>query len=238
MKEYVQNIIEPYRKARITEHNLDKDAHVLLNLDVWAVHISAEFRTFLDNEHPHIHLVYVPANCTSKLQVADIALNYPFKHGFKRRFTRWAAGLIHSQIIDGQPVGLKSHCGMTAIKPKVLSWAFESWKSLSTEKLLIQKGWQLCVIDFYDVLDKEQRVKAMRIGIQAKRPSDAVPEEKEESAAEIDEEGFIAEESEDEEKTEKQIMKERVFGERRSTRTSTQPDRTGYMLSTTQVKFN
>ena len=66
-------------------------------------------------------------------------------------------------------------------------------------------------------------------------PIDAVPEEKEE---EVD--GFCAEESEDEDdgKTEKQIMKEHVYGERKSGREKKQAAAKGYMLNSSQLKFS
>ena len=76
----------PYAEACIRKHRLHADAHVILVLDVWSVHKSEEFRLFLRTHHPRIHLVFVPANCTSKLQVADVALQRPFKHAITRRF--------------------------------------------------------------------------------------------------------------------------------------------------------
>lgn len=238
MQQFVEHIIAPHRAAMIVAHKLKDDAALLLQLDVWAVHISKEFRAFLAEKYKYIHLVYVPANCTSKLQVADLALNYPFKHGFKRRFNAWAAQLIDEQIKNGEVVGIKPFCGMTLIKPKVLEWALESWKSLANEKLLILKGWQMCLVSLYDVHNKEERVKALRSAVRdGKQAPDAIPEEKEEEV-EVDEDGFIAEESEDEEKTEKEIMKERVYGERKSQRHAPPPKPYGYQLSTAQLKFS
>ena len=40
--------------------------------------------------YPHIRLVYVPPNCTSQLQVANVILQRPFKHGLRKRFNEWA----------------------------------------------------------------------------------------------------------------------------------------------------
>ena len=50
--------------------------------------------------------------------------------------------------------------------------------------------------------------------------------------------GYIEEESEDEEKTEKQIMKERVYGERRSTRDRQPAKQFGFQLNSSQLKFS
>jgi hypothetical protein len=81
MQEWINEVLIPYADRRTAEHNLPSDSHIVLVLDVWAVHKSEEFRRFLRTHHPRIHLVFVPPNCTSKLQVADVILQRPFKHG-------------------------------------------------------------------------------------------------------------------------------------------------------------
>jgi hypothetical protein len=241
MQEFVEHIDLPHRREKMREHGLD-DAHVVLLLDVWSVHIGAPFRNFLAEQHPYIHIVYIPPNCTSKLQVADVALNYPFKHGVKKRFNAWAAQIVDEQIrAGGEIVGIKPYSGMAAIKPQLLQWALESWRSLAVEKLLILKGWQMCLIAHYNVNSPEERVKAMAAAVRHEiAAGDAVPEgiRKEDEDLELDEDGYIAEESEDEEKTETQIMKERVYGERKSSRRSAPPQRTGYMLNSSQLKLS
>ncbi len=129
---------------------------------------------------------------------------------------------------------------MSHIKPKILDWVCESWKSLSEEKLLIMKGWHSCVVSLFDVHDEQQRKKAVRDALQEQKPADAVPELQEEPAEEETEEeqGYIEEESEDEEKTEKQIMKERVYGERKSSRGLQARQHFGYQINSSQLKFS
>jgi hypothetical protein len=87
MQQYINHVVEPYFNKRVVEHQLPPDSHMVLVLDVWSVHKSEEFRKFLQEHHPNIHLVFVPPNCTSKLQVADVMLQRPFKHGFKNSST-------------------------------------------------------------------------------------------------------------------------------------------------------
>ena len=81
MQRWITNILLPHSERMINMHGLNANAHILLLLDCWAVHKSAEFRDWLQREHPRIHLVFVPANCTSKLQLADVVLQRPFKLG-------------------------------------------------------------------------------------------------------------------------------------------------------------
>ncbi|RYF35862.1 MAG: hypothetical protein EOO38_28535, partial [Cytophagaceae bacterium] len=87
MQRWITRVLLPHSERIIEALSLDSDAHILLLLDAWAVHRSAEFRTWLQREHPRIHLVFVPANCTSKLQLADVALQRPFEHCIKQNFT-------------------------------------------------------------------------------------------------------------------------------------------------------
>ena len=66
MQQWITQVLVPYKEQRIVEHNLSADSHVVLVLDVWAVHKSEEFRMFIRMHYPRVHLVYVPPNCTSK----------------------------------------------------------------------------------------------------------------------------------------------------------------------------
>ncbi len=68
MQRWITHVLLPHAERMIDLHQLDSNPHILLLLDAWAVHKSAEFRGWLQKEHPLIHLVYVPPNCTSKLQ--------------------------------------------------------------------------------------------------------------------------------------------------------------------------
>ena len=139
MKQYIRKIIVPYAERKVEEFRLHSDAKILLVLDVWAVHKSEEFRMFLRMNYPRIHLVFVPPNCTSKLQVADVALQRPFKSFIKNQFDDWAAKTIQSQIKEKKPIGLHEELGMSTLKPMVLQWCMDSWNSLANRKELSQR---------------------------------------------------------------------------------------------------
>ncbi len=141
MQQYVNEVIIPYADQCIRLHRLSSTAAIILVLDVWAVHKSEEFRRFLRTHHPRIHLVFVPANCTSKLQVADVALQRPFKHGITHRFNQWVSGQIVKQIADGEVTGLAEFLKMSTIKPLALQWCIESWQALRDNPALIVSGW-------------------------------------------------------------------------------------------------
>ena len=122
MKRWVTNVLLPHSERMISLHQLDSDAHILLQLDCWSVHKSVTFRGWLEREHPRIHLVYVPANCTSKLQLADVALQRPFKSYITQSFNNWAAAAIAKQIHEEKVTGISSELGMANLKVFNLSF--------------------------------------------------------------------------------------------------------------------
>jgi hypothetical protein len=231
MQQYINEVIMPHAEASIRQHRLDADAKIILVLDVWSVHKSEEFRRFLRTSHPRIHLVFVPANCTSKLQVADVMLQRPFKHGISRRFNEWAAKQIAAQIAAEQVVGLSESLKMGAIKPLVLEWCMESWRELKERRELIVDGWMKCCTSLFNVMEPAKRIEAL--AAVAKRELDAalVPEAVEEEQDQEDSE-------EEEEEDELDITQERVFGERRSARERKPTAAHGYQLSSNAIAMS
>ncbi|KIO33022.1 hypothetical protein M407DRAFT_56131, partial [Tulasnella calospora MUT 4182] len=65
MRHYVSHIAVPYFQRKIKELGLPENQRCILYLDVWSVHRSAEFRTWLRKTYPWILLQYCPGGCTS-----------------------------------------------------------------------------------------------------------------------------------------------------------------------------
>jgi hypothetical protein len=229
MQQYVEKIIVPYSERCIERHRLASDAHVILVLDVWAVHKSEEFRRYIRTKHPRIHLVFVPANCTSKLQVADVALQRPFKHGITSRFNQWAASLIAEQIADNKIVGLSESLKMVTIKPLALKWCIESWKELKERKDLIIAGWYMCCTSLYDVNDPQKRTDALTAVVENKLEMAYLPDENEQDADDSDES-----EHEDNSDDELDITKPRVFGSQ-GTRNRMPAKQFGYQIASSAI---
>ena len=160
MQQWITEVLMPYADRCIRQHQLNADAKIILILDVWAVHKSEEFRLFLRTHHPRVRLVFVPANCTSKLQVADVALQRPFKCSIRRSFDSWAAEQLDQQISSNRIVGLAEQFKMVNIKPLVLQWCISSWLELQQRKDVIANGWYSCCLSLYDVNSRDKRVAA------------------------------------------------------------------------------
>jgi hypothetical protein len=227
MQEWVTQVLLPYAERQIAAFKLRSDSHIVLLLDVWSVHKGEPFRRFLRTYHPQVHLVFVPANCTSKLQVADVALQRPFKTSVRRCFDEWASETLRRQMAAGAAVSLKESFGMPVIKPLLLDWCIRSWKELQERKQLILWGWGQCVTALYDVHDPEKRMQAMREVAQQQLDPVLVPLEEEDDPHDDDEEQSSSDGesaapadvcSSDEQKDELDLSVPVAQGERRSTR--------------------
>jgi len=229
MQRWITHVLLPHSERMISLHQLDSDAHILLLLDCWAVHKSAEFRDWMKKEHPRIHLVYVPANCTSKLQLADVALQRPFKSCITRSFNEWAAATIADQIRAGEITGVSAHLGMAALKPLVLQWCVDSWNGLRERKQLILDGWEQSCLSLFNINSKQRRQDAVELIALKRLDMDELPQDSEPD-------GFAESDSE-QESDELDTSKQRQFG-KQSGRVRAQAKAFGYMLDSTRIEID
>jgi hypothetical protein len=231
MQQYVREVIVPYAERMQLKHTLQSKSHIVLVLDVWSVHKSEEFRRFLRTSFPYIHLVYVPANCTSQLQVADVMLQRPFKHGLRQLFNIWAASVLKQQIDSDEIIGLSPFLKMASIKPLILEWVLASWSKLQQGRAFIKVGWHTCCISLYNVHDQAKRLLVLEEVLKDELDRAFVPPESE-SADES------SSSEEDEDKDVLDVMKERQFGARQSTRKRSAPKPFGYALNSQQIALS
>jgi sulfur relay (sulfurtransferase) DsrC/TusE family protein len=242
MKQWVDDVLLPYAARSCQKHNLPRDSHIVLVLDVWKVHIGEEFRRFLRGEaYSHIHLVYVPASCTSQLQVADVILQRPFKHGLRKEFTAWAANIIQEQLATNELFGLAPYLKMSVIKPEVVKWCLSSWRKMGLGRDYIKMGWHTCVLSMYNVHDETKRLQAVEDNARGQLEMSSLPVRRAVDT-EIHEEDTPQTDSSSDEDEEDQdvldVMKARQFGARRSSRKRSQPAVSGYLLNSQQIALS
>lgn len=105
-------------------------AKSIVHIDAYPVHISEVFRAFMRSSYPQLFLAYVPANCTSQMQVADVGLNRPLKADYTDRHMlylvheggkqTWNAARAHCKIQFSDTV---SKCAGRAVEWLVASYA-------------------------------------------------------------------------------------------------------------------
>jgi hypothetical protein len=93
----------------------------------------------MKSNHPRIHLLFIPANCTSIFQPADVILQRPFKHAFRVEFNKFTMDVISNQIDKDED--LKVDLKMSTLRPKICGWLFTAWHNLTTRREMVKKGW-------------------------------------------------------------------------------------------------
>ncbi|KAI0260370.1 hypothetical protein BC834DRAFT_846191 [Gloeopeniophorella convolvens] len=75
MSKWVNTILAPYLAMQKSRLGLPDDQKSLLQLDVWSVHRSYEFRNWMKTHHPNILLEYVSGGCTGSFSLAILGSN-------------------------------------------------------------------------------------------------------------------------------------------------------------------
>ena len=96
--DFMNNILLHYRISQIDLLGQSTYQDMIWFINYWSVNVSKEFRAWMKNNHPRIHLVFVPANCTSVFQPTHVILQRPFKHAFKVEFNKFTIKVISKQI--------------------------------------------------------------------------------------------------------------------------------------------
>ena len=78
----------------------------------------------MKDNYLQVHVLYIPANCTSIYQPADFILQCPFKHVFRQEFNKFTMSMITSQIETNS--NIKVDFKMSTLKPLLCVWLFTS----------------------------------------------------------------------------------------------------------------
>ena len=130
---WIRQVVWPAHVKDCQARGLDPlKAKCILHFDAYPVHISAEFRAWLKAEFPQILLVYVPANCTSKVQIADLVLNRPLKCEYTRRHMLFLMKECRLQMSKGLSASeVKFDVVVSKCAAAAMSWLLPSYAALS-----------------------------------------------------------------------------------------------------------
>jgi hypothetical protein len=109
-------------------------------------------------KHPEILVLFIPANCISVLQPADIIIQRPLKHAFMLQFNAWTMDNITKQLNKGEEVALDFK--MSTIKPLLCCWLHKAWLHVFQKQDMILKGWKQAGLS--SAFDKDFQVQAMK----------------------------------------------------------------------------
>ncbi|KIK73085.1 hypothetical protein PAXRUDRAFT_179301 [Paxillus rubicundulus Ve08.2h10] len=101
MKSLVNNIIAPYFDTEKDTLGLPPSQKAIWQIEVWSVHRSQQFRTWMKEFHPTIVLQFVPGGCTGILQPCDVGIQRVFKHLLKCSYHADIVTMMTTQIEHG-----------------------------------------------------------------------------------------------------------------------------------------
>lgn len=232
MQEYFERVIQPFISRQIAAYNLPPDSKAIVILDCWNVHKSKEFLQYVRSKHKNILLVFVPANCTGKFQVADVALNFPFKHFVKLQFEEWSMKQILAQLECHNQSNLTFSNSLAVLKPLSLEWSLNSWLKLRDRTDLICKAWKKSFYMIDPLEAKVQETATERVLKNELQAYGFIPDEKEEVFNAQYYNNDTDSESDDDELD---VMKRRIEGTRKSSRQSRGIKRYGYQLDSQYI---
>ena len=105
MKSFVMKILVPYFNSEKEWLSLDPLRECIWQLDVWPVHASLKFCTWLYQKYPWIILDYVPGGCTGLWQPCNVSIQHMLKHAVKRSQQSAAINEVYSQLQSGVDEG-------------------------------------------------------------------------------------------------------------------------------------
>ncbi|THU88058.1 hypothetical protein K435DRAFT_830622 [Dendrothele bispora CBS 962.96] len=149
MEELVNDLIQPYVKQYIQDHDLPADQKAILYIDCYPVHTGKEFRTFVLDAHPNIFLVFVPANCTSIGQPADVGLQRVLKHHIRQDNLQYLVDSHIAGLAQGlSPSQIKFTTSLPALRDASVKPCVNVYNFFQTSdgRKLVQKAWENCSI--------------------------------------------------------------------------------------------
>nr|BAV58298.1 hypothetical protein [Ulva partita] len=142
-KNYVRLILAPFLRAKIQELGLPENQKVLYIIDCWPVHISASFQQWMRDEYSWILVLYIPPNCTSKLQPQDKFYQKPFKAAVMLAFCAYQVKR-YEQAKALDDYSLLNDFSMSTLKTMMPEWLYAGWSRIKRDPDMVKRGWDAC----------------------------------------------------------------------------------------------
>jgi hypothetical protein len=130
----------PYRKVQVEKLVLLEEQNIVWLIDSWSIHKNNFFLDWMKLKFPKVCVIFIPTNCIGILQLADVILQCPFKHVFKKKIHTWTCSTIKSQLEKGE--NPKVDFKMSIMKPNLYAWLFHAWIHVKSMNEMIYKGWE------------------------------------------------------------------------------------------------
>lgn len=135
MQSLVNDIIAPYFMKKKAGLGLPLTQRSLWQIDVWLVHHSQEFQTWMKKTHPTIILDYVPGGCTGQFQPCDIEIQCVFKHSLKRSYHADVVQEISDQFSKGMEHIIVDK-RLAVLCNRSVTWLWDAFKTVNRPELV------------------------------------------------------------------------------------------------------
>jgi hypothetical protein len=143
--EFIDRHAVPIMQKRKRDRQEPADTNCIMFLDCWHGHTAAKVRMHVRKKYPWLHILYIPANCTSKLQVCDIAVQRPFKKGIMDAYTadiREQCKLESSKPNAGGPGDIvKRLLSVPRLRNQVPKWVVAGVQAAAANREGIVRAW-------------------------------------------------------------------------------------------------
>ena len=120
---WLNDVIAPAAAQARADLGLPDSQQALLIWDVYSTHRGQQIRDYIGTHMPWLKLLYVPANCTDFLQIADVSLNKPFKVHLQKAAQEWLAEQLEAGKVDTR---------IRRMRPLIAQWVAQSVSYLRT----------------------------------------------------------------------------------------------------------
>ena len=112
-------------------------AHSVVHIDAYPVHIDKMFIAWLKKHYPQLLPLFVPANCTGKMQVADVLYNRPLKSAFTALQMKYLTDCVVEQVSEGVAVSDISFATkkVSVAAGEALPWLLQAWEGVRSADL-------------------------------------------------------------------------------------------------------
>lgn len=140
MCSYVSDILVPYWTRQKELVGAPPDQECLLQLDVWSVHKSIAFWTWLNDTYPWIKYRFVPGNCTGIAQPCDVGVQRPFKLAVKRS---QHADIVNEALTllrrnQDTPSALRLDTTLPTLRDRSVQWLLNGYHAINKPEIIKQ----------------------------------------------------------------------------------------------------
>ncbi|KZO98331.1 hypothetical protein CALVIDRAFT_544858 [Calocera viscosa TUFC12733] len=138
---FVTDLLAPYFKKQNRMHNRPSHATCLWVIDVYSVHRSEDFRSWIQDSYPWILLNYIPAGCTGVWQPADVGLQRRLKRSIRQAALADVADETLDQLQAGcAPSAVVLDTSLPRLRNRTVSWLIKAYHELNQPEI-VQQAW-------------------------------------------------------------------------------------------------